>query len=211
MAFMEPEVTDKQEWAEVETSAGGWAVPFDVLSKSEAARARRGDFEPLLQYTEGTKVYSDRSRIRKGYGVRLSAPGYMDATEWEVYGSKKEALRRARELVEEGEGDHATKKSPSRATTKRSPAQLDREIAETLAKPGTRHRSSHAKMGRHGYENGQRVAVLDYLGHVIGTGRVRSGDNYPESNEHYTWVTMTIAGETATTEHPTRQVVVTRS
>lgn len=111
MAFMEPEVLDKQEWAEVETNNGTSWVPLDVLSASETASAKRGDFEPLLKYTEGTRVYNDQSRIRKGYGVRLSAPGYMDSTEWEVYGSKKEALRRARELAAESEGDHATKKS----------------------------------------------------------------------------------------------------
>jgi hypothetical protein len=64
----------------------------------------------------------------------------MDATEWEVYGSLKEAQRRARELVAEGEGDHATKK---RGGGKKSPAQLDREIAQALGqKPGRRHHSS---------------------------------------------------------------------
>ena len=92
----------------------------------------------------------------------------------------------------------------------KTPAQLEREIAEVLAKPGTRPLSSHAKMGRHGYENGQRVAVLDYLGREIGTGRVRSGDNYPESNEYWTYVTMTRDGETVTEEHPTRRVVLAR-
>lgn len=83
-------------------------------------------------------------------------------------------------------------------------SQLDREIAAALAKP----RAAHAKMGRHGYENGQRVIVLDYLGDEIGRGRVRSGDNYPESNEYFTWVTMTRDGETSTTEHPTRRVIL---
>lgn len=63
-----------------------------------------------------------------------------------------------------------------------------------------------AKAGRYGYENGQRVIVLDYLGHEIGRGSVRSGDNYPESNEYFTWVTITHAGETKTEEHPTRRV-----
>ena len=141
MAFMQPEVTEKQEWAEVETTAGIWWVPFDVLSKSEAESARRGDFESLLKYTEGNAVYLDQSGIKKGYGVRLSAPGYMDATDWEVYDSKKEALKRAKELVEEGEEDHATKKSP---------AQLDREIKEALSRkprsggsaPGRQHHSA---------------------------------------------------------------------
>lgn len=145
MAFMQPEVTEKQEWAEVETTAGIWWVPFDVLSKSEAESARRGDFEPLLKYTEGNAVYLDQSGIKKGYGVRLSAPGYMDATDWEVYDNKKEALKRAKELVEEGEEgeDHATKK--------KSPAQLDREIKQALSRkpsrgggssPGRQHHSS---------------------------------------------------------------------
>jgi hypothetical protein len=110
MAFMRPEITEKQEWAAVETNNGTWWVPFDILSSREAESARRGDFEPLLQYTEGTRVYDDQSSIKKGYGVRLSAPGYMDATDWEVYGSLKEAKRRERELIEESEGDHATKK-----------------------------------------------------------------------------------------------------
>jgi hypothetical protein len=125
MAFMRPVVTSKQEWAGVETTAGFWWVPIDVLSKSEIESARRGDFEPLLKYTEGGRVYSDQSSIKKGYGVRLSASGYMDATDWEVYGSKKEALRRARELAEEEEEEgtpppghatrrHATKKRDDR-------------------------------------------------------------------------------------------------
>jgi hypothetical protein len=123
MAFMKPVVTEKQEWAEVETNSGTWWVPFDILSKHEAESARRGDFEPLLQYTEGTRAYNAQSRIKKGYGVRLSAPGYMDVTDWEVYGSKKEAARRAIELAKESEGDYATKKRSLVHATKKSSAE----------------------------------------------------------------------------------------
>jgi hypothetical protein len=156
MAFMQPEVLDKQEWAEVETSAGVYWVPFDVLAKNEAASARRGDFEPLLKYTEGTEVYSDQSSIKKGYGVRLSAPGYMDSTDWEVYSSKKEALRRAHELEREAEGeDYATKKR-SHATAKKSTAQLDREIKEALSSRATR--STHATVKT---ESGERLLKCD--------------------------------------------------
>ena len=224
MAFMKPEITTKQEWAGIETTAGFWWVPLDVLSKGEIESARRGDFGPLLKYTEGNRVYDDLSSLKKGYGVRLSASGYMDATDWEVYGSLKEAQRRVKELIKEEEEEgtpapghatrsHATKKTRAtatrRSTSQKSPAQLDREIAKVLAKPSARHRSSHAiKAGRHGYDNGQRVTVLDYLGREIGTGRVRSGDNYPESNEYFTYVTMTRHGETVTQEYPTRQVVM---
>lgn len=120
MAFMEPEVTNKQEWAEVETNGGTWEVQLDILSAQEIASARRGDFEPLLKYTEGTRVYEGQSRIKKGYGVRLQAPGYMDTTPWEVYSSKKEALKRAREMEREAEGeDYATKKKT--LATKKTP------------------------------------------------------------------------------------------
>jgi len=161
MAFMEPYVTEKQEWAEIETNAGTWAVPFDVLSKSEADRARRGDFEPLLKYTEGNAVYLDQSSIKKGYGVRLSVPGYMDATDWEVYDSKKEALKRAKELVEEGEEgeDHATKK--------KSPAQLDREIKQVLSRNskhdgGSAHRkTAHAAMKKGSMKKGEFFVVIE--------------------------------------------------
>jgi hypothetical protein len=133
MAFMRPEITGKQDWAGVETTAGFWWVPFDVLSKSEAESVRRGDFEPLVKYTEGGRVSSSMSSVKKGYGVRLSAPGYMDATDWEVYSSKAEALRRGRELAREAEGeDYATKKRSFAHARKKSPAQLDREIAEVV-------------------------------------------------------------------------------
>lgn len=126
MAFMQPEVVGKEDWAGVETTAGFWWVPFTVLTKAEAASARSGDFEPLLKYTEGGKVHNDMSSIKTGYGVRLSAPGYMDASEWEVYGSKKEALRRARELAREAEGeDHATKRAHA---TKKAPATKEKRL-----------------------------------------------------------------------------------
>lgn len=62
------------------------------------------------------------------------------------------------------------------------------------------------KAGRYGYENGQRVTVVTASGDVVGKGKVRSGDNYPESNEYTTWVTMTRGGETLTEEWPTRLV-----
>lgn len=133
MAFMQPEVLDKEEWAEIETNNGTSWVPFSVLSSSEAASARRGDFEPLLKYTEGTRVYNDQSRVRQGYGVRLSAPGYMDATEWEVYGSKKDALKRARQLAREAEGeDYATKKKSRGHATKAKGAFSNKQIGGYL-------------------------------------------------------------------------------
>jgi hypothetical protein len=34
-----------------------------------------------------------------GYGVRLSAPGYLDCTDWSFCRTKREALKEARELT----------------------------------------------------------------------------------------------------------------
>ena len=103
--FMRPEVTAKQLWACIATIAGDWWVPVDVLTATEVAAAKRGDFEPLRKYTEASRVDSEQSKLMQGYGVRLQAPGYMDATEWEVFPSKLRALERALELAQEYEGD----------------------------------------------------------------------------------------------------------
>lgn len=102
MAFMVPEVTLKMKWVDVDTSQGGYYIPLDVLTSAEVAAFKRGDFTPLLQYTEAASnadIYS--AEIIKGYGVRLTAPGYMDATEWEVFSTEREADERAAELEEE--------------------------------------------------------------------------------------------------------------
>jgi len=169
MAFMQPEALDKQEWVELETNNGTDWIPFDVLSKSEAASARQGDFEPLVKYSEGTRVYNDRSRIMKGYSVRLSAPGYMDATEWEVYGSKKEALKRARELGREAEGEdhaakraHAAKKSPATKSTQKEKHLHFAGYDFTSGPEGTVvHRPSPALPALPGFQPDDRVEYRD--------------------------------------------------
>ena len=61
------------------------------------------------------------------------------------------------------------------------------------------------------YENGTRVVIFDYLGNEIGTGRVRSGDNYPVSNKDWTYVTTTWHGETRTEAWPTAEMRPTKS
>lgn len=178
MAFMKPEITEKMDWAAVETNNGTWWVPFDVLSKSEAANVRGGDFEPLLQYTEGTRVYNDQSSVKKGYGVRLSAPGYMDATDWEVYGNLKEAQRRERELIEEGEGDHATKKKSkksSHATTKTAAAPRGRPAHATKKTAPEPCVDVHFRV----FPDGDVIAL--FPNERVGGGRI---DSYQHLGQH---------------------------
>ncbi len=115
MAFMESYITDKQHWMEVDTTQGIQVIPDDLFSVQDARNLLRreeldkaGLYAMVGEYLECSKaegIYS--ASLIRGYGVRLSAAGYMDCTEWEVYGNKREAMRRARELDREeaGQGD----------------------------------------------------------------------------------------------------------
>jgi len=38
--------------------------------------------------------------MRKGYGARLSAPGYLDCTEWEVFDTEQEACSYLADMAE---------------------------------------------------------------------------------------------------------------
>lgn len=109
MPFMEKQITGKQTWIELDGNAGVTALPVDVLTKEEyqIAESVDGDgnaeSEDLTahfgEYYEGTKVYT--VTVREGYGARLSAPGYMDCTEWAVFDTEEEA----REYLEENYPD----------------------------------------------------------------------------------------------------------
>ena len=82
MAFMTPEYRNDP-FYEVETTAGGWLVPADLVGDDPALE----DFE---DYVEGepesfTKV--------EGWFVRLSASGFMDATEWSGPHETEEEVR----------------------------------------------------------------------------------------------------------------------
>lgn len=105
MAFMEAEITRKQRWYSIDTDMGAWFIPTDVPNCTEAEALACVDEEDgdtikeLLRYTEGREL--NEVSVLVGYGVRLSAPGYMDCTDWEVYTNKREALRAARDLEED--------------------------------------------------------------------------------------------------------------
>lgn len=69
MAFMEPQIEFMSAYL-VETNIGTECVPEDVCD----------DPTKLEPYLEGSRIESvDR---KEGWFGRLSAPGYMDCTEW---------------------------------------------------------------------------------------------------------------------------------
>lgn len=97
MPFMDAVLTGKCEWAEIVTDNGTWFLPADMAN----FRGREGR-KNAVPYVDG-KIQS--IRILKGYGVRLSADGYMDCTEWDFYSNLRDAKRAHRELMEECEDE----------------------------------------------------------------------------------------------------------
>lgn len=101
MPFMQVQITARKPWIEIDTRGGTWVVSKEHLSRREIAAIAQSDLweETFGKYAEdyGVVDVSEKS----GFGVRLSAPGYMDATEWEVYATASEAAERAEELADE--------------------------------------------------------------------------------------------------------------
>lgn len=77
--FMETQVTRKISWVEIEQDCETYHIPAD-------------DVYP------GLLVNNTITRRFKGYGVRESAPGYLDCTEWEVFPTLAEAEKREAEI-----------------------------------------------------------------------------------------------------------------
>ena len=92
MSFMQQQVTHKQRWIRAETSQGTDFLPTDLvgdlMNSGYSDESDEADRATLQQYCEGT-VESWESLL--GYGARLSAPGYMDCTEWVVFDTAEEA------------------------------------------------------------------------------------------------------------------------
>lgn len=100
MSFMEKQITRKQNWLRVETSAGITFV--DCAGLSLFVRNSHQEAQPLTEqemedtvekiqpYVEGTPQEWENI---KGYGARLSAPGYLDCTEWDVFDTAEEAQK----------------------------------------------------------------------------------------------------------------------
>lgn len=100
MGHMQNDITAKQYGWSVETSdCGTCFVPGDVvtvpgyLKPGEQIDSDDTVFESLSElladYVEGRKIES--IEVCKGYFARLSAPGYLDCTEWTCYPTIKEA------------------------------------------------------------------------------------------------------------------------
>ena len=79
--FMEPQIV-KDQWVEVDGSEGGSLIPAELTGGLTTPTA-------LADYYVG-EIYE--AELVTGWAARLSAPGYMDATEWMgLYDTPEEA------------------------------------------------------------------------------------------------------------------------
>lgn len=87
MGFMKAQITGPSYWWEIDTRAEGTiCIPEDLVGKENIT------IESFKDYV-GTTDSDDINdwELKFGYGARLSAPGYMDCTEWCVFDSEEEA------------------------------------------------------------------------------------------------------------------------
>jgi len=87
---MQPEITRKIKWVELESPYETWFVPQD-------------DYNPAFWGEPGGTI--KEAGIVEGYGARLSAPGYMDCTEWGVFDTPEAAREHLIEMYCECCGD----------------------------------------------------------------------------------------------------------
>jgi hypothetical protein len=105
MAFMQKQITEKQAWIRVETSYGTEFVDAvslglnmrDSQTATHPMRAKEREtaISKLSDYCEGTILEWETVR---GFGARLSAPGYLDRTEWAVFDTPEEAEKYLEEM-----------------------------------------------------------------------------------------------------------------
>jgi len=97
MSFMQPQVYFDYAYV-VETSHGTEVLPVDVVGNlgDVGATPRQTIERKLCDYLEpGAKVYS--VELKGGFLARMSAPGYMDCTPWELHDTAAEAEASLRE------------------------------------------------------------------------------------------------------------------
>lgn len=78
MSFMQKQITYRRDWWEVDGTSG--IEFFDCADFTK---------EQAKENYSGLKVWTVEKTT--GYGARLSAPGYLDCTEWSVFETEKEA------------------------------------------------------------------------------------------------------------------------
>lgn len=99
MGFMQPEVCH-DDWYVIETRYGTQIVPAYLVG-SDPTPAEMGPF-----VEGGAKAIESIEGPRTAWGARLSAPGYLDSTDWSLHDTEEQARGAlADEFPEEDEED----------------------------------------------------------------------------------------------------------
>lgn len=96
MAFMRPATVHMVCYHE-DTNCGTELIPEEVCGKIDLeAEPTREEWDRVLQYCEGNRI--EGIERKEGWYARLSAPGYLDCTEWTggPYDTEAEALEAVR-------------------------------------------------------------------------------------------------------------------
>ncbi len=109
MAFMQQQILYGT-WIEAETSDGTDFIPADFgpvsldLNKTYDDDSENWD-EICAALRDYVRADLQEVKLIEGYGARLSAPGYMDCTDWSVFASEKEAREYLVEMYGDDEED----------------------------------------------------------------------------------------------------------
>ena len=102
MSFMQQDISDKTFGYSVETREGTYFVPgfvcgdLGIRGHHDETSRKFADLCKALQDYVGHGIES-LERVT-GYFARMSAPGYMDCTDWVCYASKREAMHDLRDM-----------------------------------------------------------------------------------------------------------------
>jgi len=89
---MQKQVTPFKRWIRVEGTNGTEFIEYDLVygnQNSKAIEPKFSDYEDFLLEHDESEIFS--VELIHGFGARLSAPGYMDCTEWTVFDSEYDA------------------------------------------------------------------------------------------------------------------------
>ena len=84
-SFMQKELTNQKDWYEVDTNEGIMCIPYDIVGHDDATEEEIKAFLP----SSVKKIYSVEKR--NGFGARLSAKGFKDVADWQVFDTTEEA------------------------------------------------------------------------------------------------------------------------
>lgn len=99
MGFMQKQI-EYGEWVQVDGPCGLDSIPADIVNidrlrellavdRDDDESSKDEAFSLVSDYTENRRA--DSIEIVTGYGARMSAPGYLDCTEWAVFDTADEA------------------------------------------------------------------------------------------------------------------------